>query len=264
MGRTVRYSSNHLGIAHYLRERFQLWRFGPLVLMLFLGHLVNTKGLDIRILDIFTLGLLTLSFRLLDDLFDIADDRRSFPSRVLAQAENVYPFIIFLLILFLSTAILLYLSATPVSIYLLLGTLFCLIGWYQILRHMLHSKFLHSLVILLKYPMFLIVIAPGPPDPAVLTLLYLTFVLFELRDDPNLYQNRFAQRCTLGLTLVYTALLLLNLVNPTLSTSSWIVFGVSVLLQSVTVLRRNSLTPYMTFVNTTFIFCFLSTRYILI
>ena len=264
MVKTVRYSSNGLGIVHYLRERFQLFRFGPLVLMLFLGHLVNTRGHETELIDIITLGLLTLAFRLLDDLFDRTHDRRLHPTRVLVQADDLYPFIRFLLLLLITIFLVLYYSAGVTSIIILSLTLLGAVVWYHLLRRRLKSKILHSFVILLKYPIFLIALAPGLYEVITLILLYLTFVIFELLDDPVLRQSRRAQHCRYGATAGYLTLILLKCVPPLFSTSTGIVFGVSALLQGLIVFQPIKLTRYLIFVNTTFIFCFFIMRYILI
>jgi len=250
-------------IVPYLSERFQVWRFGPLAFILYLGYLLCVDFNPVKPSYLIVLVLLILSFRLLDDLFDLQFDRVDYPERTLSKTKDPRPFIIFLAVLYLLLAAFLILEKTYVSLSILLATMLFLCAWYIKFRYFFNSRMVHSLVILIKYPLFLYILAPGLARIEIPVLLYLTFLLFEIQDDPELRLNAAAGGIQTISLLVYLSLLFLLLSLPSKSVASWLVLFVSFILQLSVLTKKNGSTACYTFFNIFLLFGFLSARYFL-
>lgn len=247
----------------YLRERFQVYRFVPVVFMLYLGCVISTDFRPAKPLNIIVILLLLLSFRLMDDLFDLQSDRKDFPERILSGTDNVKAFAVFLILLFLLLSVFLLLEKYYYSLLLLFTLILVLYAWYAKLRYFFNSRMLHTLFIHGKYPMFIYLLAPGLTRPEIPGLVYLTFLLFELQDDPKLRISTVQKETLTTGLLVYLALLFLLLELPSESICNWAVLLISIGLQSLSLFGRSSGVAYVPFINTLGIFIFLSARHLL-
>jgi hypothetical protein len=247
----------------YLRERFQVHRFIPLALMLYLGCMICTDFRPAKPLNIIVIILLLLSFRLMDDLFDLQSDRKDFPERTLSGTDNPRAFAVFLILLFLLLSVILLLEKNYYSLLLLFTSILVLYAWYAKLRYFFNSRMLHTLFIHAKYPMFIYMLAPGLTRPEIPGLVYLTFLLFEMQDDPKLLMSTAQKEIRATGLLVYLALLLILLELPSESISNWAVILISIGLQSLCLFGRSPGVAYFPFINTLGIFIFLSARRLL-
>jgi len=247
----------------YLGERFQMERFMPLACIFYLAYLLCVNFSPAMPLYFIMILLLILSFRLMDDLFDLQLDRENFPGRTLARTDNPRLFIMLLIILDLLLVSVLVWEKEFLSLVFLLTTIFFLCLWYAKLRYIFTSKLLHAMVVLLKYPVILYIVAPGLGRPEIPVLIYLTFVIFETADDPHLKTSIMAKGIrTLGL-FVYLAIFFLLLALPSKSMASWLVLFLASGLQLLAFSRKNSTLVYIPFINTLLLFAFLSARYYL-
>jgi hypothetical protein len=254
---------NIRAVFHYLAERFQVGRFVPLALILYLGYLLCIDFLSVRPQDFFILLLLILSFRLMDDLFDLRFDRIVHPIRVLSKEKDIKIFIIFLVILYLMLSIFFIWEKKFISFYLILVAILFFSFWYAKLRYFFNSKLLHALVILTKYPFFLYILEPVLPISGIPILIYLTFLLFEIQDDPELKVDITAKRIQTAGSFVYLTYLFFLLNLPSKSIGSWSVLLLSLYLQVAILAQKDARTPYIPFLNTLLIFVFLSARFFL-
>jgi 4-hydroxybenzoate polyprenyltransferase len=117
------------------------------------------------------LVVLVLHFRLWDDLADRDYDRLHHPDRLLTRISNVRPFwIFFALLAMVSGAFVFWLSGKQgLLIYIALsGLLFAVyLGPWPFLRH----RSVRTQLVLLKYPTFLVLIAPDAGEGVVAAAL---------------------------------------------------------------------------------------------
>ena len=124
-------------------------------------------------------GLVT-QCRLWDDLADRARDRRAHPERVLAQARSVEPFVLAVVVLGGAHALALAVLNGPLHA-LGAGALFAgFAAWY---RWHTRRGSAHALVLLLKYPAFVLLLAaPGTWPLAAAAVVYGALCAFEWLD----------------------------------------------------------------------------------
>jgi hypothetical protein len=166
--------------------RFPLPRFLPLALLLaWPAAAAAADGAVIPFLARVALAFSLLAqFRLWDDLIDRHRDRSRHPERVLARLDRADAFVLAALVLgFVNVAgVTLSSGVRAASALLLLDAAAAL--WYALQRE---RTLLHTHVVLFKYPVFVLLLAPAwPPDGPVLLgagLLYCAMCLFELLDS---------------------------------------------------------------------------------
>ncbi len=160
----------------YRRERLPMARFG--VLALFLAVVAGASGLE-RAPALVLAWLLVAVFRLRDDLADREHDRERHPERVLVRAASVQPFELATRLGLLACAALLIALRDLASA----GCLLALAAAFE-LGYRLELPGRHRWV-LLKYPAFVALLGEQP-SLSLLSLVYLSFVVFERVDDPAL------------------------------------------------------------------------------
>lgn len=179
-------------ITAWTRSRFPLSLYGPLAGLITAAALsAGGAGSVAHILERAGLALLLLfQFRLWDDLADRSWDRSAHPERVLAQASSVCAFRWLLVLVTLAGGLVVAARATvfgtvwPLLVLVAGGALY-----YGVVRPHL-SALVASALLLAKYPGFVLIVRPpavarGPVLVAA-TLVYATFLLFELTDDDRL------------------------------------------------------------------------------
>lgn len=133
---------------------------------------------------------LLLQFRLWDDLCDREADRRAHPHRVLVRASSLAPFHALLILSFL-------LNLALVAVlpgFLNLGLFLALNGaaalWYAWGRRVLPNVTLGYHLVLLKYPVFVLLLSQparnGRGAALAMALVYLCFAIHEAIHDPRL------------------------------------------------------------------------------
>lgn len=257
-------SSFNIGpVFQYLSERFQMGRFVPLTFILYLGCLLSFNFAQVSPQNFIIILLMLLSFRLMDDLFDLQSDRDNFPDRVLSRMKDTNVFVFFLFVLYSLLAAIFILNKNLLSLFILLSTIIFLGFWYIKLRHLFNTSLLHTFVILLKYPLILYIIVPELTRIEIPALIYLTFLVFEIQDDYELKSNITAKGIQTACIFGYMVLLLFVLVFPSNSIGSWIVLIISLGLQTGLWVIKDNRTAYIPFINTFLLFAFLSARYLI-
>lgn len=179
-------------------ERFSLWRFGPLALLLVLAATAGTGLPPIERLgrDALLALLLLLQFRLWDDLADLPRDRLAHPGRVLCRVASLRPFRAAIVGLAIASSLVL---AWPRPTVVGLLGLAALNGgfflWYRGPGQRRSGTAFGAHVVLLKYPAFVALLrGPGRPFDAALVLaaaaIYLALCVHELLDDKRLHGAR--------------------------------------------------------------------------
>jgi hypothetical protein len=134
-----------------------------------------------------------LQFRLWDDLADLPADRLAHPERVLASAASLAPFRTTLVALMFVNLILLGGAPKPwprLCAFALLNASFA--AWYhaRAWQDRLRSPLINAHVVLAKYPVFVALLAAGPPVHTPLMLataaVYLCLAVHELLHDSRL------------------------------------------------------------------------------
>jgi SAM-dependent methyltransferase len=148
-------------------------------------------------------GTLVLQFRLWDDLADRRRDSIDHPDRVLPRARSLVPFHAALAALLPLNLAVVGLSSPPEALAVLLGVDVAFLAWYGILRSLVPAPVVRAHVLLLKYPVFVFLLAfrpdvlVGTPLIATLVLVYVLLCAYEWWHDPRL---RHAVSPTLFLT----------------------------------------------------------------
>ena len=219
----------------YRKERLSLLPWGWVVSFLAMA------GIGIHhppqapqfLLQVFTLIGLIFQFRLWDDLSDLSPDRLNHPYRVLCQSSTLTPFYIAWAVLFatnLAAIGFLTKSLINLSLFLLLNIFFY--SWYRIRGHFKFSPLVRSQIILLKYPVFLLLITPlasyswSPSFVLSSLLVLICFSVFEILHDPKLRAQKNAGNVLIGdLSLFCSVLIFMGFhffnENPLVSWSIW-------------------------------------------
>ena len=162
----------------YWRERFDPMRFGPAAALLAMaaaatgGGSLPDWGLTAVLALVFVKALvallLVMQFRIWDDLADRGRDRREHPERVLVTAKRGWPFVAQAVALAavnlalvhqfegrVAAAVLLAINAAATAYYLLRGP---------------HRSVGSDLLLLAKYPAFVVILSPADARPGRLVL----------------------------------------------------------------------------------------------
>ena len=171
-------------LRRYLAERARLGVFIPLAVLLALtGRVFNPGGFGS--LPGFLVAarqalILTLAFRIWDDLEDRRRDANDHPNRVMVRSKRTAPFVL-LMLLFAVVGIvpLVFWSHAVARLIALDIAIGFLLVWYRL--HWRRSVF-GGYVVLLKYPAIAFAVAPVAPPPLALVSLYLVVCVFETLD----------------------------------------------------------------------------------
>ena len=179
------FASSLESVFAWRRTRLQGARFLPLAA--FLAWAASSAGgaavASTLAACVIALALIA-QFRLWDDLVDRARDRNAHPERLLAAAATTAPFDRVLVLLGAANAMaILGMRGVPALLgFLLLSA--AAASWYRWHRS---RQLTHALVLHLKYPAFVLLLAPPPLAPlAGAAIVYASIVGFELLDEPRL------------------------------------------------------------------------------
>jgi hypothetical protein len=202
------FTSSLEAIDAWRATRLPLARYLPLALLLAWAAcgnaLISARGIAITLI---ALGLVT-QCRLWDDLVDRERDAARHPQRVLVRSGELGPFRLATALLGMANAIaLMALNGWPHALGAAL--LFAaLAGWY---RWQESRGPLHALVLLLKYPVFVLLLAlPGTWPIAAATVVYGAICLFEWLDTRSAGVSHRAARYV-PFVCAAAALLVMNL-----------------------------------------------------
>lgn len=181
-------------LIRYQQTRFPVGLFLPLAMFLFTASLVvgwPPNGLAWVAHVVLALALL-FQFRLWDDLNDVTRDRLDYPDRVLCQANSLTLFRVALGVSFvINLALLLWLSSS-MAISIFLGLNVMSLVWYQLASRLAIHPFVAYHVILIKYPVFVLLLAWPVVAMEVRSLacamavVYFCFCVYELLHDKKL------------------------------------------------------------------------------
>lgn len=177
----------------YWRERFPSLVYVPLAFALAGASLAGWEPGSEPITLAFRTALayvLVFAFRLWDDLADRQDDRVHHPDRVLAKAADVGGFHLLLVLAIGVGAGLLVPSRDPTLRFAVYGGL-CVFffGWYGLARAAVGSLVLRTHILLIKYPIFVWLVAGygpiGRPERLIvaLGLIYALLLAYEIGHD---------------------------------------------------------------------------------
>ena len=194
----------------YLNTRFPASLYLPCAAFLVIAGIAGGRTLSptgLALASVFALALL-LQFRLLDDLSDVAKDRRVYPDRVLAQAVSLVPFFVMLCLCLLANFALAAAQPGPRhrSVVLLILNAAAFL-WYYGLRSILAGKVLGYHVVMVKYPLFVFLLSGDSWNRwrlfLAMAMVYLCFSIYEALHDRDLQK---APGAVTSLTLEIVAL----------------------------------------------------------
>ncbi len=168
-------------IVQYFKERFNLFLFIPLGILLSIGsetsiqHLTNKFDIFVRFASAL---LLLLGLRLWDDLCSIKKDRKTSPNRVTVNPGNALILWKWLFIIFLMSFFIIYkLHNISILIIAFIFALFFMLIYF--LREKLHPL-MFDLFILIKYPVIAFITSSesAPFREKILPLIIIYLILF--------------------------------------------------------------------------------------
>jgi hypothetical protein len=197
----------------YIRTRIARGRIALLWLLVFGACIAAGPTASIAIIAWVALAsaLLIVQFRLWDDLEDVLHDRVHHPDRTLARSTDLTRFwrslgiSIIVAVPFFGV----FSGKFHALAYLLLIVWLWLL--YRLLRPSPAARVVRSMLVLAKYPAFVLLLAPEPwrvRTAAVAMTLYLVLAVYESRHDPDLASVRGAVHIIAGIGCVCAALLL--------------------------------------------------------
>jgi hypothetical protein len=154
-------------------------------------------------------ALLIAQFRLWDDLEDVAHDAARHPERTLVRSadRDRYYALLGVSIIVLVPLLGVFAGKFQVMAYLALVVGFGLV--YRMVRAVAPRRFVRSMLVLAKYPAFVLLLASDPWrmwTVAVAMTLYLLLTVYEWRHDPELASERAALGVIAGIGSVCAAL----------------------------------------------------------
>lgn len=169
----------------YLRERILNVRIGLLWLLLLAGVVLTDRDGFGR-LPVLALAsaLFIIAFRLWDDLADREHDRLHHPQRCLVDSPNGGPFYAMVCVLLVILASLVTLLTDGSRALIFLGLLAAFLGVYRGTRNRPDLRSLRTVLVLAKYPVFVLLLARRPDNPVALLAafgVYLPPLLDEAR-----------------------------------------------------------------------------------
>lgn len=167
----------------YLSERILTIRVGLVWLMLLVGVLLTSAHLPW--LAVAT-ALFILAFRLWDDLADLAYDRQHHPQRCLVRSADVKTFHVAQWTLLAGVAGMVQLFAGSTRALIFLGLVMGLFAIYRATAQRPRLRSLRVILVVAKYPAFILLLALRPGDSFVLIVAlaaYLLPLLDEIRSS---------------------------------------------------------------------------------
>ena len=181
-------------LVKYQQTRFPARLFLPLALFLCTASLVAGWPPSPLIWTVHLLLACSLlfQFRLWDDLDAVASDRHDHPERVLCQADSLTLFLVALGLSFVINLVLLLWLNSPVAVGIFLVLNLIILVWYHLAgKFKIHASVSYH-VVLIKYPIFVLLLASVDLATQVGSLIYATavvyfcFCVYELLHDPRL------------------------------------------------------------------------------
>lgn len=185
-------------IVAYLRERIRARVLVPLALLLaFTGWLLAPSGgLDAQAFLVATAQafVLSLAFRVWDDLEDRNADRLRRPHRVMARSTRTAPFLVLVALLAVGGMTSLLQLSDPLPRFIALAAAVATLSvWYSTRRLENWNRLAGEHIVSLKYPLIAFAVAPVLPDASgvartvvALAGLYVVVCIYEYVDDPEL------------------------------------------------------------------------------
>jgi hypothetical protein len=170
----------------YWIERFPLRLYVPAATLIAVAAHPAGQTIGRWLVDLSIVTLLLAQFRLWDDLADRRHDRRAHPERVLARTERAAPFVALCFLLAFVNETMAWRHATAAIALTALNATTA--AWYT-LRH--EPRTLGDLVLLAKYPLFVLILAAGSSgvhSPVVfisMSVSLLVAVCYEAWHDPG-------------------------------------------------------------------------------
>ena len=204
MGIAVTFASSLESVSAWRSTRFPYARFLPLAaLVVWAAACEGRAGIATTLTAFAIAASLIAQFRLWDDLIDRARDSAAHPERIVAGAASSTPYVwaVGLLACWNAMALVAVRGASGLLAFLLLCAIAAL--WYA--AHC-ERGLMHALVLHLKYPAFVLLLAPmfaprGSPLAAA-AIVYCALLGYELLDEPRL-------RTPSGRLLLFGSLILL-------------------------------------------------------
>jgi 4-hydroxybenzoate polyprenyltransferase len=171
----------------YWIERFPLQLFGPVAALIVVAAHPSGQTIGRWVADIAIVTLLLAQFRLWDDLADRRHDRQAHPERVLARAERLGPFVALCLALSLINLTIAWRAHSTAAL-VLLALNVTTAAWYALRSE--PRSVSGDLVVLAKYPLFVLIVAMGSAGvqpPALLMSMMassLVALTYEAWHDP--------------------------------------------------------------------------------
>lgn len=161
----------------YLGERVLKARIGLLWLLLLAGALLVGDYPLARLPWLALAGaVFVLAFRLWDDLADLEYDRRRHPQRCLVRSLDVRPFRTTLWLLLAALAGLFATLADGARALAFLGLVAAFLAMYRVTGNRHELRPLRALLVLAKYPAFVLLLAPRPGEPIALLAAFGVFL----------------------------------------------------------------------------------------
>jgi len=185
-------------IAAYLRERMRARVLVPLALVLALTGWLLVPGAGFDGTEFFVATtqafVLSLAFRVWDDLEDRSADRLRHPNRVMARSTRTAPFLVLVALLAVAGMTSLLQLSDPLSRWIAVAIAVAVLSvWYSARRSENWNRVAGGHVVLAKYPLIAFAVAPTLPTASgfarsavVLLGLYAVICAYEYIDDPEL------------------------------------------------------------------------------
>lgn len=185
----------------YVSERLLVPRTGLLALLLI--TCITLTGFNVPLQFpglILCTCMFIAAFRLWDDLADLGYDRIFHPQRCLCRAENLTPFSILVPVLLAGVTLLVFLLSGYVQGLAFLALIAGFIALYATTGEAEKLRHLRMSLVLVKYPVFVLVLAREPVEPYSLLMAlpaYFLPVLDEVRaGDKGLFLTAIAVAAT--------------------------------------------------------------------
>ncbi len=199
--RSARFQAGWEGILAWRSSRLQGARFLPLAMLIaWAAWLGGDRAYGLPVVMLVVAFSLIAQFRLWDDLVDRERDRGAHPERVLSGASDTTPFVAAVWGLGAVNGIALYALSGWAALSGLLVLHGALELWY---RHRALRDLIHDHVLLLKYPVFVMLLGSPASNSGLLVstsvLVYAALCAFELLDRGA---GSWGRRCVLALHCV--------------------------------------------------------------
>jgi hypothetical protein len=185
-------------LVRYWQSRLPISIFVPLAVLLYAASLAAASKPTIveLVTNLLLSYTLVVQFRLLDDLADLRHDRFQYPDRVMSKAVSLghYQFVVGLL--FIINTLLIVLAKPVLALVLFIALTVTLQVWYTLPGRMLCRGIPNYHVVLLKYPLFVYVLAANMSSARAVLLIvamvsvYLFVCIYEVVHDRRYYTRQ--------------------------------------------------------------------------